>query len=330
MIIKNTVYGEKTGFLDPKVKARLDPNNLYDEKNIEHPVTLENVDFKSMRGGYPEIKRDDLSVKERDILIPLTNRAMPARIYTPKNPNGKCLIFVHGGGFYAGTFDSFNHECRYLANFGNFTVVSLSYRLAPETPFPGAYLDVKESVNWIATHQNNIGFNDMQVYMTGDSAGGELCIACGLTDNKHQIRKLFPMYAALDITDTKKTIYHWQYSDYDMDPNEEKFIRARLNKFIYVNNVIRLLYPGTESVENPLISPVYAHDFSNFPDITIVEAEFDYYLQSNKYFAKKLREAGKNVEEVLYKGMDHGFLDRSGACNQSEDLLQLIALNVNR
>ena len=112
------------------------------------------------------------------------------------------------------------------------------------------------------THQNKIGFNDTQIYMTGDSAGGELYAACGLTDNKHQIRHLFPMYAAIDITDTSKTIYHWQYSDYDMDPTDEPFIHARLNKFIYVNNVIRLLYPGIENVENLLISPVYSHDFS--------------------------------------------------------------------
>ncbi|KRM40596.1 alpha beta hydrolase fold-3 domain protein [Lactobacillus hamsteri DSM 5661 = JCM 6256] len=202
--------------------------------------------------------------------------------------------------------------------------------MAPETPFPGAYLDIKEFLEWIMNHQSKISFIDSQVYMTGDSAGGELCVACGLTDKKHQIRKLFPMYAALDITDTNKTMYHWQYSDYDMDPSEEKFIRARLNKFIYVNNVIRLLYPGNDSVENPLISPVYAHDFSDFPDITMIEAEFDYYLQSNKYFAKKLRQAGKNVEEVLYKGIDHGFLDRSRSCNQSEDMLQLIAKEINK
>lgn len=56
MIIKNTVYGNKKRLLDPKVKAILDPDNLYDEKNIEHPVTLENIDFKSMRGEYLKIK----------------------------------------------------------------------------------------------------------------------------------------------------------------------------------------------------------------------------------------------------------------------------------
>ena len=69
MIIKNTIYGDKTGLLDPKVKARLDPIHLYSEKNIEHTVTLDNLDFKSMRGGYPEIKTDNLRVAENDILM---------------------------------------------------------------------------------------------------------------------------------------------------------------------------------------------------------------------------------------------------------------------
>lgn len=90
-----------------------------------------------------------------------------------------------------------------------------------------------------------------------------------------------------------------------------------------------MLYPGIENVENPLIIPVYSHDFSEFPDITIIEAEFDYYLQSNKCFVQKSRRAGKNIEEVFYKGMDHGFLDSSDSCNQSEDLLQLIASEIN-
>ena len=79
-----------------------------------------------------------------------------------------------------------------------------------------ANLDIKNSIDWIMTHQNKIGFNDTQIYMTGDSAGGELYVACGSIGNKHQIRHLFPMYAAIDITDISKTIYHWQYSDYQM------------------------------------------------------------------------------------------------------------------
>lgn len=65
-----------TGLLDPKVKPRLDPNHLYSEKNIEHPVILDNLDFKSMLGGYPEIKTDNLRVAENDILISLDNHAI--------------------------------------------------------------------------------------------------------------------------------------------------------------------------------------------------------------------------------------------------------------
>lgn len=77
-----------------------------------------------MLGGYPEIKTDILRVAENDILIPLDNHAIPARIYTPERTNGECLIFVHGGGFYAGTLDSFNPRWRYLADAGDFIIVS--------------------------------------------------------------------------------------------------------------------------------------------------------------------------------------------------------------
>lgn len=37
MIIKNTIYGDKTGLLDPKVKARLDPNHLYSDRYVRQP-----------------------------------------------------------------------------------------------------------------------------------------------------------------------------------------------------------------------------------------------------------------------------------------------------
>lgn len=37
IIIKNTIYSDKTGLLDPKVKARLDPNHLYSDRYVRQP-----------------------------------------------------------------------------------------------------------------------------------------------------------------------------------------------------------------------------------------------------------------------------------------------------
>ena len=82
---------------------------------------------------------------------------------------------------------------------------------------------------------------------------------------------------------------------------------------------------GSADSTDPLVNPVYATDFSNFPPLVMIEAEFDYFLQSNKYFAKVARKHDIQVDEVLYKGLDHGFFDRLGSLPQAEDAVDVIA-----
>ncbi|MCX8724081.1 alpha/beta hydrolase fold domain-containing protein [Lactobacillus sp. B4005] len=55
------------------------------------------------------------------------------------------------------------------------------------------------------------------------------------------------------------------------------------------------------------------------PPVTMIEAEFDYFLPSNKYFVKLLQQNNVEVQEILYKGLDHGFFDRLGYLKQSEE-----------
>ena len=42
-------------------------------------------------------------------------------------------------------------------------------------------------------------------------------------------------------------------------------------------------------------------------------------------YAKKLEEAGVDVEIIFYEGLDHGFFDRLGALPQAADCIQEIA-----
>ncbi len=66
---------------------------------------------------------------------------VPARVYTPLEPQGGTVAYFHGGGWVVGSIDSFDTACRALANASGATVVSVGYRLAPEHPFP-AGLDI--------------------------------------------------------------------------------------------------------------------------------------------------------------------------------------------
>nr|WP_054756845.1 alpha/beta hydrolase [Liquorilactobacillus satsumensis] len=237
----------------------------------------------------------------------------------------KCLVYLHGGGFIGGSLETVENQCKLIAERSHCVVISIGYRLAPETPYPGAFCDVVESLEWIINNKAILNFNDSQLYVAGDSAGGNLAVICGLKDKRHIIRRIISIYGALDMTEIKKTLYKWDYSRYTIAKEHSSYIHTRLNKFALLTKIINVLYNTFEVAENPLISPVYAQNFKDFPDITLVEAEFDYFLQSNIFFSKKLESLGLNVDLIMYKGLDHGFFDRLGTLKQAEDLVNVIA-----
>ena len=68
----------------------------------------------------------------------------------PKTGTGPfpAILCIHGGGFRAGTRQSFDGLCVRLADQG-YVAVTVTYRLAPKYPFPAAVYDVKAAVRWL-------------------------------------------------------------------------------------------------------------------------------------------------------------------------------------
>ena len=58
------------------------------------------------------------------------------------------ILFVHGGGFRAGSRKGYNQQCIKLAQLGYVTATA-DYRLAPKAPFPAAVYDVKAAVRYL-------------------------------------------------------------------------------------------------------------------------------------------------------------------------------------
>lgn len=106
---------------------------------------------------------------------------------------------------------------------------------------------------------------------------------------------------------------------------------TRLNRFRILNNTIHDLYAvNGEDVKDPSISPLYANDLSNLKKAVIIEAEFDYFRLSNDLFAEKLWDSGIPCEVIRYQGMDHGFYDRLGFCQQTKDCIMEMALQIRK
>ena len=85
------------------------------------------------------------------------------------------LLFVHGGGFVAG--DQHRPGSPYQYNVALWAVrhgmvgVNMTYRLAPQHPWPAGAMDVGAAVAWVRTHIGRYGGDPAQIYLMGTSAG---------------------------------------------------------------------------------------------------------------------------------------------------------------
>jgi len=84
------------------------------------------------------------------------------------------LLFFHGGGHCVGSaFDVFIME--YLKDYKDTLIVaSVEYRLAPETPFPGAADDAIAALEYLHNHAIELGGTQDDICIGGLSAGGNL------------------------------------------------------------------------------------------------------------------------------------------------------------
>src|SRR5205823_2780310 len=80
--------------------------------------------------------------------IPGPGGPMPIRIYRPKDALRGALVYFHGGGWVIGSLEGSDGACRALANRSRSVVISIGYRLAPETKFPGPAADME----WFGRH----------------------------------------------------------------------------------------------------------------------------------------------------------------------------------
>jgi len=153
------------------------------------PFTIEMLpQLRSGGGMLPRLSDEDL---RRDGRFTIEERTVPGLggdpdisllICTPTTITGTlgCVYHTHGGGMVlgenrAGVLDMLD----WAEEFG-LVVVSVEYRLAPETPHPGPANDCFAGLLWTAEHADELGFDPTRLVVAGGSAGGGLTAAIAL------------------------------------------------------------------------------------------------------------------------------------------------------
>ncbi len=106
-------------------------------------------------------------------------------IYNPE-PGTDCrpgVLFIHGGGWSAGSRKQFSWHARELAKAG-FVTASASYRLAPAAPYPAALDDCQYAMRWLRKHADEFFLDPARMGAFGSSAGGHLVACLGVRDTR--------------------------------------------------------------------------------------------------------------------------------------------------
>ncbi len=82
------------------------------------------------------------------------------------------ILHTHGGGFVAGDAKSALRNAQNVAAALDCTVVTVDYRLAPETRYLGSIEDNYAGLRWLYGHAAELGVDPKRIAVMGESAGG--------------------------------------------------------------------------------------------------------------------------------------------------------------
>ncbi|GAB7350765.1 hypothetical protein MBLNU459_g1309t1 [Dothideomycetes sp. NU459] len=168
---------------DPEfAEASLD---IYLKKNPIPKLDWNDVKtFREMRAAMQEQRLAALGppgpdIKESSKKIPMRDGfESELKIFQPTKevPGGSPLIVLcFGGGFVVGDNQQLTPYSRGLVKLFGAVVVNISYRLAPEHPFPAAPQDAWDSVTWLGKNAASLGADPAVGFVLGGvSAGGNL------------------------------------------------------------------------------------------------------------------------------------------------------------
>jgi acetyl esterase len=123
--------------------------------------------------------------KVEDIDIPGPHGQLRSRYYEAENAEtAPLLVYFHGGGFVCCDIDTHDSICSWLAKSSRSRVLSVGYRLAPETPFPGQLEDVRAGCAWAFQNAPRLGATPQKLILAGDSAGAYLAATMSLEINR--------------------------------------------------------------------------------------------------------------------------------------------------
>jgi acetyl esterase/lipase len=268
--------------------------------------TWEGDDVAKMRTAMSEMiaqlpapETTGLQIEDRRVPGRDGDPEVTVRIYRPEHRAAPAGIYsVHGGGFIAGDLETEHGSNVMLARELGVVVVSVDYRLAPETPFPGPLEDVYAGLVWMAAHASELGIDPGRIAIHGMSAGGGLCAGLALlARDRGGPHIAFQFLSVPELDDRLATASMTAFTDTPL--------WNRPNAVASWNHYLGAGRAGTDDV-SIYAAPARATDLAGLPPAYVSVMHFDPLRDEGIAYALGMLAAGVAVELHLFPGTFHG------------------------
>lgn len=291
-----------------KVTEHLQKIEVFDGQNA---LDISRKHYETMAFQLGNKKEPVAMIEEFN--IQQDNHQIPVRIYRPKgkhNSKSPAIVYIHGGWFIGGSYETHDAIVRKLANAAGAVILFVDYRLAPEHPFPAGLNDSIAATNWLIDNSEFVGIDATKIGVIGDSAGGALTAALSSQIGNKLLFQVL-IYPAADVSLSTKS---WEtYADGPV-LNKDWGIQA-WNMYL----------SKPEDHNNPLAVPILIKDFKNIPSTFVLLAEHDPLLDEGQQLAENIKTAGIPVQIKRYKNMIHGFMHMENVFHEAQSSIKDIA-----
>ncbi|MGN0571079.1 MAG: alpha/beta hydrolase [Candidatus Fimenecus sp.] len=222
-------------------------------------------------------------------------------IYYPAGEIEKCpvIIDIHGGGLMYGDKDMNRIYASRLAEKG-YIVIVVDYHLCPEVLYDTQVRDLMTAYKWVAEHGEAYNCDLQNVYLVGDSAGGQLAFYTSIVNTSEELRALY------------------RAPQTGLTFNATGLISGMYDMKSGINSILiscMLGYAYTESPYYDVLQPEEVIDKGTLPPSYIVTSAKDF-----------LRPASVQLDELLTeKGIEHQFHDWELTLNRSSGHITSVA-----
>jgi acetyl esterase len=248
----------------------------------------------------------------RDLDVAGAAGRLPARLYADRAAPSALLVYFHGGGWTVGSIDSHDNLCRFLAREAGISVLSVGYRLAPESPFPAAADDALASFRDALARARELGAPAADaVAVGGDSAGANLAAVASLLareDGGPMPALQLLIYPVVQLGDRGRRSYRLFGEGFYLTTAEMDWYDANY-------------LADPEQARDWRVSPLRADDLSGLPPAVVAIAGFDPLRDEGEEFGERLRAAGVQVALRRHPGLMHTFLNLTAICPTAREAM---------